>query len=304
MEEIFPFVATMMGFELEGKYAERVKGIKGQALEKLILKNLREFLAYSASLKPIVFVIEDLHWADITSIEFLELLYRLAETENILFINVFRPNYKETGERILKTIEKNYPEIKSKIHLEALTDNYGGELINNLLKTEGLSSNIVNLISKRSGGNPFFIEEVVRSFIDDGIIETRNNKFYVTEKINSVIIPQTINEVIMGRIDRLDEETKSLLKKASVIGRNFFYKIIVEVAENIEDLDDRFAYLKDIQLIKEQKRMDEVEYLFKHALAHETVYDSLLITKRKELHIKTANAFEKIFADNLSKFYG
>ncbi len=91
MEEIFPFIATMMGFELEGKYAERVKGIKGAGLEKLILKNLREFIAYSASQKPIVFVIEDLHWADATSIEFLELLYRLAETENILFINVFRP---------------------------------------------------------------------------------------------------------------------------------------------------------------------------------------------------------------------
>ncbi len=302
--EIFPFVATMMGFELKGKFAERVKGIKGAALEKLILKNLKEFLTYSALQKPIVLVIEDLHWADKTSIEFLELLYRLAETENILFINVFRPNYKETGERILQTLEKNYPETKSKIHLESLTDNYGSELINNLLKTDMLSSNVVNLISKRSGGNPFFIEEVVRSFIDEGIIEARDNKFYVTKKISSVVIPQTINEVIMARIDRLDEETKSLLKKASVIGRNFFYKIIVEVAENIEDLDDRLAYLKDIQLIKEQKRMDEVEYLFKHALAHETVYDSILLTKRKELHVKTAKAFEKVFADNLSKFYG
>lgn len=303
-EEVFPFIATMMGMELGGSYSERIKGIKGEALEKLILKNLREFFKKSASQNPIIFVIEDLHWADNTSIEFLELLYRLAENNRILFVNVFRPDFKNTGERILESIKERYPSSFETIYLESLNKSYGETLINNLLNIEGFSPQITETITQRAGGNPFFIEEVIRAFIDDGIVEIKNERFVVTQKIDSVVIPETINEVLMARIDKLDEGTKSLLKTASVIGRNFFYKILAEIVKTTEELDNRLAYLRDVQLIREQKRMEEVEYLFKHALAQSVAYESLLLKKRKELHIKTAAAIEIVFSEKLSKFYG
>jgi len=98
--EIFPFIATLIGVRLTGKHAERVKGIEGEALEKLILKNVRELLIKAAELSPLVIVMEDLHWADTSSIELMESLFRLAETQQILFINVFRTGYIETCERI------------------------------------------------------------------------------------------------------------------------------------------------------------------------------------------------------------
>ncbi len=303
-DEIIPFVATLMGMELSGNYAERVKGIKGEALERLILKNLREFLEKTASKKPVVFIIEDLHWSDNTTIEFLELIFRLALQNSILFINVFRPGYEYTGERLLESITERYPGLHEEIYLEALDEQYGEMLINNLLKIEGFSSSITNLIAKRAGGNPFFIEEVVRSFIDDGVIKIADRKFVVTDKIESVTIPENLNEVLLSRIDKLDEGTKSLLKMASVIGRNFFYKIIAEVARATDEIDSRLSYLQDVQLIKQHKRMQEVEYLFKHALAQVAVYESILNKKRKELHIKTAEAIESVFADKLPLFYG
>jgi len=97
--------------------------------------------------------------------------------------------------------------------------------------------------------------------------------------------------VLMARIDRLEEKTRDLVKLASVIGRNFFYRILAEVANTIKDIDDRLSYLRDIQLIRERKRMEEVEYLFKHALAQEAAYQSILSEKRTppescELHSK------------------
>lgn len=303
-KEIFPFIATMLGINLTGIYAERINGIKGGALEKLILKNLREFFAHATSQKPIVIVMEDLHWIDATSLEFLEMLFKLLENSRILFINIFRPNYKDTSDKLLDFITNNYSDSHQNIVLESLDKNQGIQLINNLLKIEGMGSKTIDMINKKSGGNPFFIEEVIRSFIDEGAIILEDDKFIVTEKMNTVVIPETISEVIISRIDRLDEETKALLKKASVIGKNFFHKIIGEVASQIDDLDGRITKLKDIQLIKEHKRMDEVEYLFKHALAHEAVYNSILIKKRKELHIKTAKAIESIFSDRLPQFYG
>jgi len=135
-------------------------------------------------------------------------------------------------------------------------------------------------------------------------VEVRGGEFHVTEKIDSVEVPETINEVLMGRMDKLDEATRSLLRTASVIGRNFFYKILAEVNERTDSLDSRLEHLKQTQLIMERRRMDELEYLFKHALAQEAVYESILLKTRKRLHLRTAAAIESVFADRLHEFYG
>jgi tetratricopeptide (TPR) repeat protein len=108
----------------------------------------------------------------------------------------------------------------------------------------------------------------------------------------------------MARIDRLDEETRNLVKIASVIGRSFFYRILKEMTKTTEDIDDRLSYLQEIQLFRERKRMEELEYLFKHALAQEAAYESILLQTRKELHLKVADAIEKVFKERLHEFYG
>jgi serine/threonine protein kinase len=301
--EIFPFIATLMGIKLTGKHAERVKGIEGDALEKLILKNIRDLIAKASDIKPLVFVLEDLHWADLTSVELFESLFRLTESKSILFINVMRPDY-ETSTRILRTIRNRYPDLSTEINLEPLDDSQCEALIGNLLNVEALPIHIGELIARRAEGNPFFIEEVARSFIDDGVVEIENGHFRVTEKIESVVIPETINDVIMARVDKLGEQTKSLLRIASVIGRNFFYKILAEVAKGDEEIDDILEHLKEVQLIKERRRMKELEYLFKHALAWDAVYNSILLKKRNQLHLDVARSIESVFSERLQEFYG
>jgi len=302
--EVFPFIATLMGMKLTGSFAQRVEGIEGEALEKLIKKSLRELIIKASEQQPVVFLMEDLHWADLTSIELLESLFRLAENNPILFVNAFRPGYRETSERLLTTIKERCRNFHSETHLEALDSNQSKQLISGLLNIKGLPTTIIELITKRAGGNPFFIEEVIHSFIDDGIVELKDGQFRTTEKIDSVVIPETINDVLMGRIDKLDEATRSLLKVASVIGRNFFYKILSEVAKNTEEIDDKLEFLKEVQLIIERIRMAEIEYLFKHALVQEVAYESILLRKRKELHGKVAAAIELVFAEKMHEFYG
>lgn len=302
--EVFPFIATLMGIKMAGEGAKRIEAVARESLEKLIMKNLRELIVKAAAIRPIVFVIEDLHWADLSSIELLGSLCRLAENNRILFINVFRPNYEETSGRLWRVIRTRYPKLTSDIVLEPLDDRECQTLIGNLLHTEDLPGRIMELIAKQAEGNPFFIEEVARSFIDDGVVEKKEGRFFVTEKIDSVIIPETIHDVIMARVDKLDEQTKGLLKIASVIGRYFFYRILAEVAKSIREIDDKLEYLKEIQLIRERSSRAEVEYLFKHALARESVYSSILLRKRKELHLNVARTIEQIFRDRLNEFYG
>ena len=302
--EILPFVATLMGIKLVGRYAERMKGIEGEALEKLILKNVRDLITRGTQRAPVVAIMEDLHWADTSSIELTESLFRLATKERIVFINVFRPGYAETGDRIIKTIQENYPDKYTEIMIQPLDEKQTETLITNLLNIKGFPHKLKEQIIQRAGGNPYFIEEVIRSFIDEGAVVMKEGGFEVTDKLSTMSIPRTINEVLMARIDRLDQKTRDLVKTASVIGRNFFYRILAEVARTIEDMDSRLEYLEEIQLIRERKRMEELEYLFKHALAQEVAYDSILVQKRKEMHKSVADSIEKVFNERLHEFYG
>ncbi len=302
--EVYPFIATLMGIKLSREHAARIETVIGESLEKLIMKSLRELLIHAAAVRPMVLVIEDLHWADLSSIELLGSLYRLAENHPILFINIFRPNYEETSERLMKTIRTRYPKLATEIYLEPLNGSQSETLVENLLHTKDLPDHVMGLISRRAEGNPFFIEEVARSFIDDGVVERKNGQFRITDKIDSVIIPETVHDVIMARVDKLDEQTKSLLKIASVIGRYFFYRILAAVATSVREINDKLEYLKEIQLIRERHRRAEVEYLFKHALARESVYSSIPLKKRKELYLSVARTIEDIFRDRLNEFYG
>jgi len=304
IQEVLPFVATLMGMKLSGRYAERVKDIEGEALEKLILKNMRDLIIKATELKPHVIVMEDLHWADMSSIEQMQSLFRLAETQRIVFINVFRPGHKETGDRIVETLKERYANRYVEIVVQPLNEKMSETLINNMLQIKGLKHSVIDQIVERSDGNPFFIEEVVRSFIDHGAVVQKDGAFEVTEKMERMVIPHTINDVLMARIDRLEEKTRDLVKVASVIGRSFFYRILKEMTKTIEDIDNRLAYLQEIQLFRERKRMEEIEYLFKHALAQEAAYESILHEMRKELHLKVADSIEKVFKERLHEFYG
>jgi class 3 adenylate cyclase/tetratricopeptide (TPR) repeat protein len=303
-DQVLPFVATLMGMKPSGRYAERIKGIEGEALEKLIFKNVRELLIRATDLTPLVIILEDLHWADTSSLELIEYLFRLAETRRILFVNVFRPGYEKTVKRTLDTIKEKLPVYYVEIFLEPLNDQISEKLINSMLNISGLHHTVIEQIVQRTGGNPFFIEEVLRSFIDEGVFIQTNGRFEVTEKINSITVPYTIHDVLMARIDRLENGTRNLVKIASVIGRNFFYRILSEVATSVKDINGKLSYLKDIQLFRERQRMGEVEYIFNHALAQEVAYESILPSKCKEMHLKVARSIENVFSDRLYEFFG
>ncbi len=302
--EVLPFVAILMGMKLSGRYAQRAEGIEGEALKRLILKSVRDLLVKAAERTPLVIVIEDLHWADTSSIEFMESLFRLAETNKILFINLFRPGYKESGDRLAKSLKDRHVNYYCEILLEPLPERMSEALISSMLNVSNLQHAFVENIVERTGGNPFFIEEVVRSLIDEKKLVPKGNTFQLTDKAAVISIPKTIDDLLMARIDRLEDQTRELVKQASVIGRSFFQSVLTEVASKIEDIGTKLTHLKEIQLLRERPRMGEVEYVFNHALAQEVAYESILPLKRKELHRSVARSIEKVFDERLHECYG
>jgi serine/threonine protein kinase/tetratricopeptide (TPR) repeat protein len=302
--ESLPFIATLMGMSLPEPYAERLKGIEGEALGRLVLKAVRELMERASERRPLAIVVEDLHWADLSTIELLEGLMRSPRNHRILFINTFRPNYPETSDRLQETIRDRYAPLLTEITLRPLDALEARRLIQNLLDVPSLPATFLDRIVQRAEGNPLFLEEVMRSLIDEGAVVPADGGFNVTEKIETVVIPDTIQEILMARLDLLEESRRTVLKVAAVIGRHFFLKVLAAVAPSPETLGKCLADLVAVQLLTKSERGDEVEYSFRHALVQEAVYECILPPKRKELHLQVAAAIETVFADRLSEFYG
>jgi len=302
--EIFPFVATLMGLRLSGEHLEKVNDIEGEALEKLIINSVRNLLIKSAQTSPLVIILEDMHWADTSSIEFVESLLPLVKTNRILFINIFRPGYTRTSDHFIKTVNKFYPENHTQISLWPLNRNCCEKLISNLINMKALPFSVREQILNRANGNPFFTEEIVLSLINSEAAVQKTVVFEATLKTSALVIPHTISDALMSRIDRLDEKTKNLITIASVIGRSFFYRILIDIIHPTESIDKQLLFLEEAQLVFERKRMGEREYLFKHALTQEVVYESILYKKRIYLHLQVAASIERLFNDKLYEFYG
>ncbi len=147
-----------MGMKLSGKHAERIKGIEGEALEKLIFKNVRELLIRSTEIIPVVIVIEDLHWADASSLILIDALYRLSRSQKVVFINVFRPGYWDDAEKTPVSLKDRAADLSLvELVLQPLDSLSSEALINNMLSIKGLHHGVKAQIIERAGGNPFFI---------------------------------------------------------------------------------------------------------------------------------------------------
>lgn len=304
LENSLPFLAKFLGLEIPDEYRNIIAGIEGEILARTIAVHLKRLISQISSIAPLVVILEDAHWADSSSIKLMESMFNLVRDYRILFIVIFRPGYEETGIVIQTILNEQFPEDYVEIQLSHLDASNSDDLIYGLLRTTGIPQSIREQIRTRSEGNPFFIEEILRSFIDEGIIELQNGEFTITPAIDNVVIPHTIQELLMARIDRLDGNIKSLVKTASVIGRTFYQKIIVEVAASINDILGKLDYLQEVQFLKEGMREDEIEYLFKHALIQKSAYESILLQTRKELHNQVAEAIERVFKEKLPDYFG
>jgi class 3 adenylate cyclase/tetratricopeptide (TPR) repeat protein len=306
MIEYLPYLASLLALEVRGEYAERVKYLDGDAMGKQIFLTTRRFFERLARTQPTVLVFEDLHWMDESSTNLLEHLLPLVEAVPLVIFGISRPERDTPAARLRELCARDYSDHYTEILLAPLSDADSAQLVHNLLEIEDLPARLRELIVEKAEGNPFFLEEVIRTLIDARAIarDASSGRWRATSQIESVHIPDTIQGVIMARVDRLDEEVKQVLRMASVIGRSFLYRVLKAIAEAGQRLDDDLTELQQSELIREKQHLPELEYMFKHALAQEATYESILLQKRRELHARVAQAIESLFAERLEEFYG
>ena len=305
--EILPYLATLLGLDVRDEaLAVRVKYLSGEAMGSQILLTARRFVERLCQDHPLFLVIEDLHWADEASVELLEHLMSLVETVPLLLCLVSRPDEAAPGGRLLEAARAKYHLHYTEIALAPLGPIASAALLRSLLGTGAVSPQLRETILTRTEGNPFFLEEVIRALIDLGglVRDPADATWQATAKAEIIVIPETIQGVIMARIDRLHEDLKQVLKLAAVIGRTFFYRVLQSIATADRELDQHLAELQSLELIREKSRLPELEYFFKHALAQEATYESILLERRRQLHRQVAECIEALFAHRLEEFYG
>jgi len=304
--EVLPYLASLLSLEVKAPYAERVKYLDGEAMGRQVYLTARRFFERLARKRPLALVFEYLHWVDRSSAELLEHLLPLIERVPLLICGVIRPGRDTPAAHLWEVAARDYAVCYTEVRLSPLSQTESGQLIDNLLAIEDLRPRVREMIAGKAEGNPFFVEEIVRALIDAGAVvrDPVSGNWRATVQVETIAIPDTVQGVIMARVDRLDENVKEVLRTAAVIGRSFFYRVLRAIAEPDRELDGHLAVLQAIELIREKQATPELEYIFKHALAQEATYESILLERRGELHAQMGQAIETLFAGRLEEFYG
>jgi len=303
--EILPYLASLLTLDIKGEYTSQVKYLDGEAMGRQVFLTSRRFFERLSQNQPLVLVFEDLHWIDESSMLLLEHLLPLVNRVPLLICGISRPEPKAPTARLREVAVIDYKRRYTEFQLSPLPPSKSSLLMQNLLEIENLPPYVREMILRKAEGNPFFLEEIMRSLIDSQGIEhdTSTGRWRATSLIETITIPDTIQGIIMARVDRLDKELKQVLCNASVIGRSFLYRVLQATEQTVQEIDQYLDNLHAMELIREKQRIPELEYIFKHALVQESTYESILLQKRRKLHLRVAQAIETLFSTRLEEFY-
>jgi predicted ATPase len=308
-DQVYAYLGRMLSLPLENHIASRLHGLDGESLQFITFRAVETLLKRAAEQHPLVVVCEDLHWADTTSLALLERLLALPDRVPLLLLCVFRPERAHDCWRIKEMAARDYAHGHTDLQLETLSSSASEVLIGNLLHVTDLPQTLRMRILDHAEGNPLYVEEILRSLIDGRIIihDASLGQWHTTQDVSDISIPDTLHGVIAARIDRLPEETKRILRLASVIGRIFTYSILSAIVSSPPvqgesgrgSLDSHLLALRRFQLIRQRQRVPEREYAFKHHLTQEAAYGTLLRRKRRAAHRRVAEALETLYPDRV-----
>ncbi|MGH2635590.1 MAG: ABC transporter substrate-binding protein [Actinomycetota bacterium] len=293
--EVYPYLGAMLGLTLEPEAQQRLAELSPEALQFRTFEVLRELIARLAVDGPVAVALEDLHWADVTSLQLLERLMADTEVSALLLVLTSRPERDHPSWRVKESAARELPHRTREIDLEALSGDAGRELLHALVGEGTLPVDTEERILEHADGNPFFLEEFVRSLADAGALVGEGEGWRFDHAVD-VEVPPTVEKVILARIDRLDPGPHAALMAASVLGRQFGLPLLEAVSGGDGSVRQSLTDLQRLDLVRESRRWPEPEFRFKHALIQEAAYRTLVSDERTRLHRKAADWLESTYA--------
>jgi class 3 adenylate cyclase len=302
-QQLFPYLASLIQLSLGEDEQQSIQFLHAERLRERIHEAFRRYLAAKAARHPLVLVWEDLHWADPSSLLLLEQVLELADSHPILFLLLFRPRLEERIWQLHLAAQEKYREGYRSLALEALSPASSSALARSLLRIERLSPEVERLVFEKAEGNPFFVEELLRSLLDKGLLFLEQFEIQAASNLGGLSLPNTLQGIIASRMDQLSTADKAVLQVAAILGRFFNLDALRELLRQVDPAlqpDHSLDSLLQRELIRrsEQNRQDEEgSFVFKHAVTHEVAYESLLLADRRRLHRLAGEVIENLSAD-------
>lgn len=289
-DEIAPFLAALLGVKVETTDAERLAYLEPPQMRGLTFASVARFIEKLCAEMPLVLFFDDVHWIDPSSLELLESLLPLTDSASLLILLAFRPRRQEPSWRLHETAQREFSHRYNPIPLQTLDANQARQLVGNLLHVEDLPEKVRRMILDKSEGNPFFVEEVIRSLLDAKLVVRETDHWRATKEIVNIAVPDTLNGVITSRLDRLDDPVRATAQAAAVLGREFDFATLSALSDQPAVIEEHLADLVRKDLVREKSRLPRRVYSFKHGMTQEAAYNSMLLSRRREVHRRAAQA--------------
>jgi len=292
-EGVIPYIGTLYSLS----YPE-IEGIGPELWKSRFHAGVQSIFSALIRKGPTVICLEDIHWSDTSSIELLRFILKDFQLPAV-FICAHRPRFSLFTSHQLTGLSKVYQEIK----LQDLSTSETQTMVESLLKTEAVPTDLKKFIQTKIEGNPFYLEEAINSLIESETLIWDNGNWKLTKQISEAVISHSVQGIITARLDRLERKTRRILQEASVIGRAFFYEILTRITDLKDVVDKSLNGLERIDFIRVKALQPDLEYNFKHALTQEVVYNGILKKERQALHERIGQVIEQLFHDRLTEFY-
>ncbi len=290
LKEIIPPLLWLLEALPEG---DPFRSLDPRQRPERILKAVKALLLRESQRQPLILVFEDLHWIDSETQALLDMLIESLPTARLLLLVNYRPEYRHGwGGKTYYT----------QLRVDPLPPESCEEVLQALVGDDPGVAPLKHLLIDRTEGNPFFLEESVRSLVEARVLVGERGAYRLATPLQAIQVPATVQAVLAARIDRLAPEEKTLLQMAAVIGKDVPFPLLQAVADQPEDTLRRgLAHLQTAEFLYETSLFPTAEYTFKHALTLEVAYGSLLQERRRALHARIVEAIERLYPDRLAE---
>lgn len=309
-------IGQLIGLNLGTKSQRPVSPTESPKVRARAYGYLRDVFKQVAADSPAtLMILEDLHWADKPSLELIEYLAKICQDVPLLIFSLTRPTHFDDDLAWLKHPGGDTAVAQSILTLSPLTDGESRQLVNDILrKLPEVPTELCDLVVERAEGNPFYLEELIKVFIEDGIIIVGDDKWQIrSTQLGSIRIPTTLTGVLQARLDRLSELERATLQRAAVIGRQFWDTAVIQMNELAADPFHSSETVAALHALEKRelifKRHTSVfsgtqTYSFKHAILREVTYEGVLLRDRPVFHQQAADWLANQSGDRIAEYAG
>jgi len=302
-DEFLPFIGRLLSIRFGNELDKRLDFATPDQIRHQTLMRLQDYFEALSKHQPLLLILEDLHWADDLSLDLISVLLDSLATTPLMLLCVYRPEQEHRVWQLSDMAQRKCLDRFTTITLKQLSSHQSRLLVEELLTIDNLPASVKEMILSKSEGNPFFIEEVIRSLIDRDLVYLEGNRWKARAEVSELDVPDTIQSVVLARVDRLQAEAKQVLQCAAVIGRLFKYRLLEQLTQREHELNQHLDEIKSRDLVYEERTVPELEYAFKHAFTQEATYQGILEQRRKQFHHQVAQGIERLYQERLEEYY-